>query len=119
MRLFGIIPAVIVVMVLIVMSAGCINNTSGNQQVTTPTPAAAAVDLHMKGFNAYLKGNYTTALEFFDQSIAADPKYARAWMDKEISSLSLTGLKTQYQPIIRRLQLTTISLWSGTAGEKP
>jgi len=82
MRFPGIIPTVIVVLVLTVMSAGCINNTSEKSQIASPTPVVAAVDLHMKGFNAYINGNYTTALEFYDQSIAADPKYARAWMDK-------------------------------------
>jgi tetratricopeptide (TPR) repeat protein len=42
----------------------------------------AAVDLHKAGFNAYIKGNYTTALDLYNQSITADPKYTRAWIEK-------------------------------------
>ena len=68
-----------------VMIAGCINNTSDKPQVVTPTrvvAAAAAVDLHKKGFDAFINGNYTTALDLYDRAITADPKYTRAWIDK-------------------------------------
>jgi tetratricopeptide (TPR) repeat protein len=64
------------------LSSGCINNNSGTQQIVTPTPLAAAVDLHMNGFNAYINGKYETALDFYNKSIAVDPKYTRAWIDK-------------------------------------
>jgi tetratricopeptide (TPR) repeat protein len=63
------------------ISAGCINNKVVYQPGITPTSTTAA-DLHMKGFDAYINGNFTTALDFYDQALDADPKYTRAWMDK-------------------------------------
>jgi len=65
-----------------VMSSGCINDNAVNQNGMTPTPVTAAADLHMKGFDAYIKGDFTTALDFYDKALVADPKYSRAWMDK-------------------------------------
>ena len=77
---------VFILSVLLVMSAGCINSNSAgnsvNQPAMTPQPNAAAVELHNQGFSAFTNGNYQAALDFYNQSIAADPKYARAWMDK-------------------------------------
>lgn len=64
------------------MSAGCINNTSEKQQIVTPTPSATAVALFYKGFDAYIEGNYTTALQFYNESISSDPKFTRAWEAK-------------------------------------
>jgi tetratricopeptide (TPR) repeat protein len=82
MRSNGIVLVVIAIMLVIVLSSGCTENNAGANPVMTPAPVPAAVDLHKKGFDAYINGNYTTALYFYNQSIAADPKYTRAWMDK-------------------------------------
>jgi tetratricopeptide (TPR) repeat protein len=82
MRSNGIVLAVLALMLVTVLSSGCTENNAGANPVMTPAPVPAAVDLHIKGFDAYIKGNYTTALDFYNQSIAADPKYTRAWMDK-------------------------------------
>jgi tetratricopeptide (TPR) repeat protein len=82
MRSNGIVLVVLAIMLVIVLSSGCTENNAGANPVMTPAPVPAAVDLHKKGFDAYINGNYTTALDFYNQSIAADPKYTRAWMDK-------------------------------------
>jgi tetratricopeptide (TPR) repeat protein len=82
MRSNGIVLVVLAIMLVIVLSSGCTENNAGANPVMTPAPVPAAVDLHKKGFDAYINGNYTTALYFYNQSIAADPKYTRAWMDK-------------------------------------
>ena len=82
MHIHGIVPVVLAIMLLMVMNAGCINNNSANQQIMTPTPNSAAVRLFEAGFNAYINGNYETALENYNKTIAAEPKYIRAWIEK-------------------------------------
>lgn len=79
-----IIPAVISVMLVAVLSAGCAGNTAepGEPSTSLTPPVQAAADLHLQGFGAYEKGNYTAALDLYNQAIAADPGYMRAWMDK-------------------------------------
>ena len=82
MRSNGIVLAVLALMLVTVLSSGCTGNKTETNAGLTPTPVPAAVDLHKQGFEAYSNGNFPTALEFYDRSIAADPKYTRAWMDK-------------------------------------
>jgi tetratricopeptide (TPR) repeat protein len=84
MRSIGIVLTFFVIMLVSVFSVGCLgNNGVPNSIMTvTPTPVPAAVDLHSKGFDAYIKGDYATALDYFNQSINADPKYTRAWIEK-------------------------------------
>jgi tetratricopeptide (TPR) repeat protein len=84
MRRNGIIPAVLALMLVAVLSAGCTGNKTETKE-TYPVltlAAPAAIDLHMQGFDAYTNGNYTEALDLYNQAIAADPGYLRAWMDK-------------------------------------
>jgi len=84
MRFQEIISGVVILVLLNVMIAGCTSTTSEKPQVVTPTPTPVlpAVDLHMKGYVAHINGNFSTALDLYDQAIAADPKYTRAWIDK-------------------------------------
>ena len=82
MRSNGIVLAVLAIVLVTVLSSGCTGNNAETNPVMTPAPVPAAVDLHSRGFDAYIKSNYTTALDFYNQSIAADPKYTRAWIDK-------------------------------------
>jgi Flp pilus assembly protein TadD len=84
MRRNGINLAVLVLMLVAALSSGCTENKT-ETTVTYPSlsPAApSAVDLHMQGFDAYSNGNYTAALDLYNQAIAVDPGYMRAWMDK-------------------------------------
>lgn len=83
-RCKGIVLTVFTLVLITVLSSGCISSNGEEKPCLTCSPQtpAAAADLHMKGFNAYINGNFANALEFYDQSIAADPKYTRAWMDK-------------------------------------
>jgi len=74
--------SVLFVLFVAVIICGCANNISGTSGLTTSTIVPKAIDLHNSGFDAYLKGDYPTALEYFNQSIAADPNYLRAWIDK-------------------------------------
>jgi tetratricopeptide (TPR) repeat protein len=71
-----------VLILVTVMSCGCINNTSVTSGFTTSTLVPEAIKLHNTGFDAYVKGDYPTALDYFNQSIAADSNYTRAWIDK-------------------------------------
>jgi tetratricopeptide (TPR) repeat protein len=82
MRRNEIVLAVLALMLVAVLSAGCTGNNADTKPGMTPAPVPAAVDLHKKGFDAYIKGNYTTALDLYNQATTADPKYTRAWMDK-------------------------------------
>ena len=74
--------AILFLLLVSIGSSGCMGNSTGTEKYTTPTPIPAAVDFHKKGFDAYIQGNYTEALNFYNQSVTADPKYARAWMDR-------------------------------------
>jgi tetratricopeptide (TPR) repeat protein len=82
MRSNGIVLAVLALMLVTVFSSGCTGNNADSNAVMTHVPVPAAVDLHDKGFIAFINGNYTTALDLYNQSLAADPKYTRAWIDK-------------------------------------
>jgi tetratricopeptide (TPR) repeat protein len=82
MRSNGIVLSVIAIMLVTVLCSGCTGNNAGANPVMTPAPVPAAVDLHSRGFDAYIKGNYSTALDFYNQAITADPRYTRAWIDK-------------------------------------
>jgi tetratricopeptide (TPR) repeat protein len=82
MRVNAIVTIVVAVMVLTVLNAGCINNNSANQQIMTPTPGAVAVGFFDTGFNAFINGNFDTALENYNKAIAVDPKYTRAFVEK-------------------------------------
>jgi tetratricopeptide (TPR) repeat protein len=82
MRIHAIVQVVIAIMFLMVIVSGCINSNSTNQQVITPAPSAAAVEFQKAGFNAYINGKNELALDYYNKSIAADPKYTRAWIDK-------------------------------------
>jgi tetratricopeptide (TPR) repeat protein len=76
------IISVLFVLFEVVIICGCVNNISGSSGLTTSTIIPKAIELHNTGFDAYLKGDYPIALEYFNQSIAADPNYLRAWIDK-------------------------------------
>jgi tetratricopeptide (TPR) repeat protein len=82
MRSNGIVLAVLALMLVTVLSSGCTGNKTETNAGLTHTPVPAAVDLHKQGFEAYSNGNYTSALDFYNRSIAADSNYTRAWMDK-------------------------------------
>jgi|WetSurMetagenome_2_1015567.scaffolds.fasta_scaffold09234_4 tetratricopeptide (TPR) repeat protein len=78
----GTVLSVLIILFAALIICGCVNNISGTSGLTTSTIVPKAIDLHNTGFDAYLKGDYPTALGYFNQSIAADPNYLRAWIDK-------------------------------------
>jgi eukaryotic-like serine/threonine-protein kinase len=82
MRKLWIFGIVLVPLLLLIMSSGCIHSNSVNSQIGTPTPTGPAVELHKNGFSAYIDGKYETALDYYNKSLVADPTYTRAWMDK-------------------------------------
>lgn len=88
MRRKGIVLGLIALLLVTVLSLGCLGNkteTTGTTSSPTPLPTTAvpaALDLHKQGFAAYSTGNYTAALDLYDRAIAADPGYNRAWIDK-------------------------------------
>jgi tetratricopeptide (TPR) repeat protein len=90
MRSNQIVLAVLALMVVTVLFSGCTgNNEQTNTQtnvqtnpVMTRAPVASAVDLLKKGFDASIKGNYTTALDLYNRSTSADPKYTQAWIER-------------------------------------
>jgi tetratricopeptide (TPR) repeat protein len=77
----GIILIVLALILITLLSSGCTGNKSDtNPELTHAAPKA--VDLHKQGFDAYSNGNYSLALDLYNQAIAADSNYTRAWMDK-------------------------------------
>jgi tetratricopeptide (TPR) repeat protein len=83
-----IILALLVLMLVALLSSGCTENTpETNPELTRVAPKA--VDLHKQGFDAYSNGNYETALDLYNQAIAADSNYTRAWMEKGNALLRL------------------------------
>lgn len=88
---FVVITALILVVVIV---WGCVNNNSVSQetqQMTQPTTPAVsdAVTLHTSGFNAYVMGDYATAIGFYNQSLALDPTNARTWVDQGNAFMAL------------------------------
>lgn len=87
MRSNHIVLAVLALMLITVLSSGCTGdkaqpNPPQTNPVLTRAPVSSAVDLDSKGFDAFIKGNYSIALDFYNQSITADRKYTRAWINK-------------------------------------
>jgi tetratricopeptide (TPR) repeat protein len=76
----GSILVVVFLILVMTMISGCINSNTTNKPV--PTPDTSAIYLTGNGYEAYLKGNYETALDYYNKSIAANPSYARAWREK-------------------------------------
>lgn len=74
--------AVLTLLLVMVFNSGCTGNHADSDAVMTHAPVPAAVDLRDKGFIAYINGNYIAALDLYNQSLAADPKYTRAWIEK-------------------------------------
>jgi len=82
MGIRGIIPVVVGIIFVMILSSGCINTNSVNQQNVAPTPDVSAAGLLRSGFTAFTEGKYDTALDYYNRSIAADPTYAPAWTEK-------------------------------------
>jgi tetratricopeptide (TPR) repeat protein len=82
MRHERILLALQALMLAAVLISGCTMNIPGTNSIITPVPVPAAVDLNEQGFRAFVAGNHTLALDFYNQSIAVDPKYTRAWINK-------------------------------------
>ncbi|MCK9592458.1 MAG: tetratricopeptide repeat protein [Methanoregula sp.] len=82
MRINKMVTVIIAVLLVLVLSSGCVNNSSVNKQIETATPAIPSLELHRSGFDAFIDGKYETALDYYNKSLAADPKYTRAWIDK-------------------------------------
>jgi len=75
------------IMLAIILISGCTSNpfkqpSCPNCTVVPSTPLGDSADLHQKGFDAYINLDYANALDYYNQSLAADPKYTRAWIDK-------------------------------------
>jgi tetratricopeptide (TPR) repeat protein len=74
-------------MLAIILISGCISHPLNqppcpNCTVVPSAPSGDSADLHQKGFDAYVNLDYATALDYYNQSLAADPNYTRAWIDK-------------------------------------
>jgi tetratricopeptide (TPR) repeat protein len=89
MRKYGIVLVVCAIMLVVVLSSGCASSSTNLKQPSCPNctvvstpPVTAAVTLEKKGFEAYINGDYDSALDYYNQSLGADPKYTRAWIDK-------------------------------------
>jgi tetratricopeptide (TPR) repeat protein len=82
MRIQTIVPVSLLLMVFMVMSAGCSTTNSEKQPIVTPTPGTTAVQLFNKGFDSYIDGDYPTALNFYNESIASDPTFTLVWIEK-------------------------------------
>jgi tetratricopeptide (TPR) repeat protein len=83
----GIVLVIFAIMLAIILGAGCISNTStqppcANCTLVKTTPLGIAGDLQKKGFDAYINLDYAKALDYYNQSLAADPKYIQAWIGK-------------------------------------
>ena len=77
----GVYPAILILLLFAASGPGCLGNTGANKNpVYEPVPLA--VELHGKGLDAYVNGNFSEALDLYNRSILVDPNYTVAWMDK-------------------------------------
>lgn len=78
----GIILAFLALTVVTSLSSGCLGNSAEANPPLTPASVPEAIELHKAGLNAYVLGNYSEALDLYNQAIAADPGFTRAYIDK-------------------------------------
>jgi tetratricopeptide (TPR) repeat protein len=83
----GIVGVLFVVLFVITLYAGCIGKTPEKQpciNCTSPaqTPLPDALQFFNNGVDAYINHDYPRALDLYNQSLAADPTFARAWIAK-------------------------------------
>jgi tetratricopeptide (TPR) repeat protein len=82
MRNNGIELVVLALLLVTMLCSGCTGNDAKTKSIMTPAPIPAAVDFHDKGFDAYIHGNYSEALDLYNKSIDSDVNYTRAWIEK-------------------------------------
>jgi tetratricopeptide (TPR) repeat protein len=72
------------IVLLIGLCTGCVSGPAKSCPNCTvvKTPIAPAADLFAKGFDAYINQDYPKALEYYNQSLAADPKSIQVWISK-------------------------------------
>ncbi len=76
-----VLPLILILLVALPV-AGCVGQAPKVAGNTTPLVVSEAAGLHQQGLTAYIQGNYTEALDLYNQAIAADPGYVTAWMNK-------------------------------------
>jgi Flp pilus assembly protein TadD len=97
---------ILMIFFITVIDSGCLTNTSKTPVVSTQTTSVpVATSLHEMGFDAYIKGDYENALWYFNQSLAANPKYTRAWVDKGNVLLRLNRTEESIQAYDNALEL--------------
>ena len=83
MRVKKFLFPILFILFIVMISSGCVTKTPSSVTIaSSPTQIPEAVALRDSGFKAYLNGENATALEFYNQSLVADPDYTRAWIDK-------------------------------------
>lgn len=70
---------------LLIMGTGCVSREPPVVQEYTDEAFAA----NEAGLAAYMQKNYTQALGYFDQAIAADPGFPKAWSNRGLTLLAL------------------------------
>ena len=84
-------PVFFTLMLVMVFSAGCINNNSPSAQTANPSPTGPivtptlrpdAVTLYDRGFDEYISGNYSTALDLYSAALVSERNFTQAWIGK-------------------------------------
>lgn len=81
--------------------AGCTTTSETNNQGFSKD----AMDTNSKGLDLYMKGNYNDALAAFNQSIALDPSFTRAWNNKGLTLIKMERYAEAAECFTRTLEL--------------
>jgi len=79
MKISPVFAVLIIVLFCGALFTGCSSVITGPARSTYSTEA---IELDNKGFDAFTGGNNETALSYYNQALAADPAYTRAWINK-------------------------------------
>lgn len=70
---------------LLIMGAGCM----AKEEPAVQEYSDAAFAANGNGLAAYMQKNYTQALGYFDEAIATDPDFSKAWSNRGLTLIAL------------------------------
>ena len=95
------IATLVVLVSISLFVAGCTTTSGTNNKGYSKD----AMDSNSKGFDLYMKGDYTDALAAFNQSIAVDPSFTKAWNNKGLTLVKMERYTEAAECFTRTLEL--------------